>query len=161
MTISTDTGWRKWGISALLGIVIAYSAGTIIASVVLSALGPTPSGEEASATPVIHQDLAIFLPILLQLLTAIVVTLVLAQIRPPLRRWAWASLILGVVFLLTLPVTLLLSEPATGALFNGQADSGAMTALFFTLLIFGIPLLALTMLAFVAAFILFRRSKSA
>lgn len=144
MKVSEDALKSLWFPAVAMGVLIAYAAGQpLTAALVLLGLG--------SAT-------LFALP--MQLAVAVVSIWLLLRVDHPLRRWAWGALVAGILFLSSIPCILLLADIGSA---NGSAEgtNAAMVALFFTLLIFGLPMLVIGIGLIGVAVVLFRKARGA
>ncbi len=123
----------KWLASVGFGLLIGRAAYGVINSLLQMAFGLDQPG--APLDPV-ALDRMLITGSVLCLVVAVVVAAALLRVADNRRRIAWGCLVLGVTLLAALPGMDLGGHPA------GSADArDANTALFFWLLIFGLPYL--------------------
>jgi hypothetical protein len=149
MAASPNGAGTKWAVSLLMGLVIAYAAGTAISAL----LGlVVPLGADTG-------DFVMIVTLVVQIVVGIVAVALLLRIEPPERRWAWGCLSTGIAILLGLAALLLTADPSLAEMFGSGGEEDAATAFFFFMLIFGLPMLIVAAVLILVAFILFRQAR--
>ncbi len=148
----------KWLASVVFGLLIgsaSFSLTNPLLQIVFGLNQPAGAPYEP-LDPVALERMQIAGAVLYGLI-AVVVPVVLARISNMRRLIGWGCVVLGVTLLLTVPIALLQMDPAVHG--GGGADArDANTALFFFLLIFGLPYLGGGLLLTIGGAVLIRKS---
>jgi len=135
---------RNWVAALVMSLVIAFSAGTLLSTALMLVPGiPAP-----------------ILALPMQAVVFVTSALLLVRIESPQLRWGWGCLAAGLVLLLTIPCIVLIAVLDAGTAGGLAADRDSATALFFVLLIFGLPLLGAALAFLVTSAVLFRKARS-
>lgn len=153
----------RWASSIAFGLVIGWAAYAVLNPLLLIVFGLN----QPSSAPYVASDPATLERMqitagLLFLATAVAVALALANISNMQRRIGWGFLLLGIALLLTLPASLLPMDISahSASTAGAQAANDANTALFFVLLIFGLPYLGGGLLLTILGAVLIRKARN-
>lgn len=154
----------KWIASIVFGLLVGRAAFSVVNPLLIIAFGLN----HPATQPYVMDDPAVVDRMLLTAsvicaLITIVVALALARIPNNRRLAGWGCVLLGAALLLALPASMLVMDPAahSPATAGEQAANDANTALFFWLLIFGLPYLGGGLLFTIGGTVLIRRNRAA
>lgn len=150
----------KWLASIVFGLLIGSASFSVTNPLLLIAFGlHQPEGTPyVPADPTALERMQIASAVLYALI-AVAVAVVLARISNLRRLIGWGCVVLGVMLLVTVPIALLQMDP--GAHTGGGAGArDANTALFFFLLIFGLPYVGGGLLLTIGGAVLIRKSRN-
>ncbi|SEJ11891.1 hypothetical protein [Achromobacter sp. NFACC18-2] len=149
----------KWLASIVFGLLIGSASFGITNPLLQVVFGLNPPASEpyVPLDPIALERMQIAGAVLYGVI-AVVAAVVLARISNLRRLMGWGCAVLGVILLLTVPVALLQMDPALHT--GGGADArDANTALFFFLLIFGLPYLGGGLLLTIIGAVLVRKNR--
>ncbi|MFD4838438.1 hypothetical protein ACFWP0_13105 [Achromobacter sp. NPDC058515] len=149
----------KWLSSIVFGLLVGSATFSVTHPLLLIVFGlHQPAGEPfVPSDPAVMERMQLA-SVVLYALIAIAVAVALARISNMRRLIGWGCLLLGVALLATIPVNLLLMDPAVYG--PSAADArDAKTALFFFMLIFGLPYLGGGLLLTIAGTVLIRKNR--
>lgn len=149
----------KWLVSIVFGLLIGSASFGVTNPLLLAVFGVYPA-TGASAEPLDSAllDRVAVASAILYAVVAIVVAAALSRITNLRRLFGWGCAVLGVTLLLTAAIAVLQIDPAmhTG---GGANARDANTALFFTLLIFGLPYLGGGLVLTIGGAVLIRKNR--
>lgn len=124
----------KWIVSIVSGLLIGKVSYGVLLPLLMAASPEANAGDS---------DTMMIVGTGIWLLITIVAAVLLARIPNLKRMIGWGCVVLGVALMVTIPATLLTMDLGThgDVASNAQAANDAKTALFFWMLIFGLPYL--------------------
>lgn len=153
----------KWISSVVFGLLIGRAAFSVVNPFLIMAFGLN----HPAAQPYVMDDPAVVDRMLItgtiiSALITIVAAAALARIPNNRRLVGWGCVLLGVALLLALPASALMMDPTAHdpATAGEQAATDANTALFFWLLIFGLPYLGGGLLLTIGGAVLIRKNRA-
>ncbi|MEN4917879.1 hypothetical protein ABE485_04355 [Achromobacter spanius] len=149
----------KWLASIVFGLLIGSASFGVTSPLLQIAFGlHQPADASYGAADAVAFERMQIASAVLYGLIAVAVAVALARIANIRRLIGWGCLVLGVALLLTVPIALLEMDPALHT--GGGADArDANTALFFFLLIFGLPYLGGGLLLTIGGAVLVRKNR--
>ncbi|EHK67608.1 hypothetical protein [Achromobacter arsenitoxydans] len=147
----------KWLVSIVLGLLIGSASFGVTNPLLQVVFGlQQPAGAPYAPLDDTALERMQIASAILYVLIAVAAALLLARIANMRRRIGWGCAALGVMLLLTVPIALLQMDPALHT--GGGADArDANTALFFFLMIFGLPYLGGGLLLTIGGAVLIRK----
>ena len=149
----------KWLVSIVFGLLIGSASFGLTNPLLLAVFGVYPSaGAGADPMDSALLDRVAMASVVLYVLVAVVSAVALARIANLRRLFGWGCATLGVMLLLTAAIAMLQIDPAmhTG---GGPGARDANTALFFTLLIFGLPYIGGGLVLTIGGAVLIRKNR--
>lgn len=149
----------KWLLSIVFGLLIGGASFGVTNPLLLAVFGVYPATGTTSepVDPALFERVALASGIL-YVLIAVIVAVALSRIANLRRLIGWGCATLGVLLLLTAAIAILQIDPSMHT--GGGADArDANTALFFTLLIFGLPYLGGGLLLTIGGAVLIRKNR--
>lgn len=149
----------RWLVSIVFGLLIGSASFGVTNPLLLAVFGVYPStGAASEPLDSALLDRVAVGSVILYALVAIVAAVSLLRIANLRRAIGWGCAVLGVTLLLTAAIALLQIDPSMHT--GGGADArDANTALFFTLLIFGLPYLGGGLVLTIGGAVLIRKNR--
>jgi hypothetical protein len=149
----------KWLVSIVFGLLIGSASFGVTNPLLLAVFGGYPAtGGPSEPLDSAMLDRMAVASMILYAVVAIVVAVALSRIANLRRSIGWGCAVLGVTLLLTAAIAVLQIDPAMHT--GGGADArDANTALFFTLLIFGLPYLGGGLVLTIGGAVLIRKNR--
>lgn len=149
----------KWLVSIVFGLLIGSASFGITNPLLLAVFGLFP--DTGAATEPLDSgslDRVTLISVILYGAVAVIAAVALARIANLRRLFGWGCATLGVMLLLTAAIAMLQIDPAMHT--GGGADArDANTALFFTLLIFGLPYIGGGLVLTIGGAVLIRKNR--
>ncbi|MBB1594388.1 hypothetical protein [Achromobacter sp. UMC46] len=129
----------KWLASIAFGLLIGRTAYSVFNPLLILAFGLNGPAADLDTSAAVEKMQIV--GAIITLLVTVAAAAALVRIPNMRRLIGWGCALLGVSLLLTIPVNLLMMDPAAhdAATAGARAASDANTALFFWALIFGLP----------------------
>lgn len=153
----------KWIASVVFGLLVGRAAYSVVNPLLIIAFGLNHPATQPYVMddPAVLERMLITGTIISALITVVVAALLL-RIPNNRRLVGWGCVLLGAALLLALPASALVMDPAAHdpATAGAQAANDANTALFFWLLIFGLPYLGGGLLLTIGGAVLIRKNRA-
>lgn len=148
----------KWLASVVFGLLIGSASFSVTNPLLQVVFGLNqPAGAPYEPLDAVALERMQIAGAVLYGVIAVVVAVLLARISNMRRLIGWGCVVLGVILLVTVPIALLQMDPAVHG--GGAGARDANTALFFFLLIFGLPYLGGGLLLTIGGAVLLRKSR--
>ncbi|CAB3642877.1 hypothetical protein [Achromobacter pestifer] len=151
----------KWLSSIAFGLLVGRTAFSVFNPLLIIAFGlNAPQTGAYTPSDSATVDTMQMVGGIISLLITVAVTAALVRIPNMRRLVGWGCTLLGISLLLTIPANLLLMDPAAhdAATVGARAASDTNTALFFWVLIFGLPYMGGGLVLTIAGIILIRKN---
>ncbi len=149
----------KWLVSIVFGLLIGSASFGITNPLLLAVFGLFPAtGAPSEPLDSGSLDSITLISVILYGVIAVIAAVALARIANLRRRIGWGCATLGVMLLLTAAIAALQIDPAMHT--GGGADArDANTALFFALMIFGLPYIGGGLVLTIGGAVLIRKNR--
>ncbi|EFH13665.1 hypothetical protein [Teichococcus cervicalis] len=150
--------WKRWISSAVIALVAGWGSSGLF-GLALLALPAGGAAQGPAAQDTLSTGQMVVLGLQLSVLVALLV--LLPRARNLLRLWGWGCVVLGGIALAYLLGLLGLSGHSLAEMAPGADRRDGLSAFFFTLMIFGLPTLAVALALFITGAVLLRRGRAA